>query len=135
MPGSFFDTNVLIYVASGDRAKADRAERIIGEGGMISVQVLNELANGARRKMRLSWIDTHSLLAAIRSLLSVHPITVEIHDTGLALAERYELSLYDAMIAASALHAGCNRLWSEDMQDGMTIDGRLRIANPFRRRH
>ena len=134
MPGSFFDTNVLIYVASVDRAKADRAERIIGEGGMISVQVLNELANVARRKMRLSWIDTHSLLAAIRNLLSVHPITVEVHDTGLALAERYELSLYDAMIAASALHAGCNRLWSEDMQDGMTIDGRLRIANPFRRR-
>jgi len=52
--------------------------------------------------------------------------------TGLALAERYGLSIYDAMIAASALHADCDRLWSEDMQDGMLIEQRLRIANPFR---
>jgi predicted nucleic acid-binding protein len=41
MPGSFFDTNVLLYIASGDPAKADRAERIIADGGTISVQVLN----------------------------------------------------------------------------------------------
>jgi predicted nucleic acid-binding protein len=132
MPGSFFDTNVLIYVVSGDPAKADRAEKIIGDGGTISVQVLNELANVARRKMRLSWSDTYSLLSTIRSLLPVTPITIEIHETGLALAQRYDLSVYDAMIAASALHADCDKLWSEDMQDGMRIDGRLRIANPFR---
>ncbi|MDB5399044.1 MAG: VapC toxin family domain ribonuclease, partial [Rhodopila sp.] len=37
MPGSFFDTNVLVYVASGDLAKADRAEAIIGGGGTVSV--------------------------------------------------------------------------------------------------
>jgi predicted nucleic acid-binding protein len=54
MPGSFFDTNVLVYIASGDSVKADRAEAIIGGGGAISVQVLNEFTNVARRKMRLS---------------------------------------------------------------------------------
>ena len=52
--------------------------------------------------------------------------------TGLALAERYGLSIYDAMIAASALHADCDTLWSEDLHDGIVLDGRLRIANPFR---
>jgi predicted nucleic acid-binding protein len=62
MPVSFFDTNVLVYLASGDPAKADRAEQVVGEGGAISVQVLNELANVARRKMRLSWTDTHAFL-------------------------------------------------------------------------
>jgi hypothetical protein len=36
------------------------------------------------------------------------------------------------MIAASALHADCDTLWSEDMQDGMTLENRLRIVNPFR---
>ena len=51
MPGSFFDTNVLVYLASGDVAKADRAEATLAKGGSISVQVLNELANVARRKM------------------------------------------------------------------------------------
>ena len=131
MPGSFFDTNVLIYSASSDPAKADRAEAIIATGGAISVQVLNEIANVARRKMRMSWSETHSFLDLIRSLLTVHPITVEIHDAGLALSERYGLSTYDAMIAASALHAGCDTLLSEDLQQGMVIDQRLRVINPF----
>jgi predicted nucleic acid-binding protein len=132
MPGSFFDTNVLVYVAAGDAAKADRVEAIIGAGGVISVQVLNELTNVARGKMRMSWLDIHAFLSAIRGLLSVQPMTAEAHETGLALAERYNFSTYDAMIAAAALHAGCNKLWSEDMQHNMELDEGLRIVNPFR---
>jgi predicted nucleic acid-binding protein len=65
-------------------------------------------------------------------LLRVNPVTLDVHETGLALAERYDLPIYDAMIAASALEAGCERLWSEDFQDGLILDGRLRIVNPFR---
>jgi predicted nucleic acid-binding protein len=132
MPGSFFDTNVLLYIASGDPAKADQAEKIVGDGGVITVQVLNELANVARRKMRMSWSDTHAFLSMIRGLLTVHPVTVEIHETGLALAARHAFSIWDAMIAAAALHAGCNTLWSEDLQHGMAIENALWIANPFR---
>ena len=134
MPGSFFDTNVLVYLASSDPAKADQAEAIVGLGGAISVQVLNELANVARRNMEMSWPDAQTFLSRLRDLLTVHPLTVETHETGLALAARYYLSVYDAMIAASALHADCDTLWSEDMQHGMTLDGRLRIVNPFRRK-
>lgn len=132
MPGSFFDTNVLVYIASGDPQKADRCESIVGHGGAISVQVLNELTNVARRKMRMSWADTHSFLSMLRGLLTVHPMTVEMHETGLALAERYNLSTWDAMIASAALHADCDTLWSEDLQHDMTLDGRLRVVNPFR---
>jgi predicted nucleic acid-binding protein len=132
MPGSFFDTNVLVYIASGDPVKADRAEAIIGIGGVISVQVLNELTNVARRKMLLSWPEIRNFLSVLRSLLTVQPITVETHETGLALAERYNLSTYDAMIVASALHADCKTLWSEDMQHDMEFDEGLRIVNPFR---
>jgi len=132
MPASFFDTNVLVHLASGDAAKADRAEAAVAAGGAISVQVLNELANVARRKMRMSWDETHALLATLRGLLTVHPLTLEIHETGLPLAERYGFSIYDAMIAAAAIHAGCDTLWSEDMQHGMALDEGLRIVNPFR---
>jgi predicted nucleic acid-binding protein len=132
MPGSFFDSNVLVTIASGDPAKANRAETTIAAGGAISVQVLNELTNVARRKMQMSWTDTHAFLNLVRGLLTVHSLTLETHDTGLALAERYGLSTYDAMIAASALHAGCDTLWSEDMQHGMVLDEGLRIVNPFR---
>src|SRR2546423_1504830 len=132
MPGSFFDSNVLLYIASHDQAKANRAEKLLGEGGAISVQVLNEIANIAQRKMRMAWPETHAFLSMLRGLLSVHSITVETHETGLALAEAHQLSIYDAMIAASALHANCNTLWSEDMQHARVIGKRLRIINPFR---
>jgi predicted nucleic acid-binding protein len=134
MPASaaFFDTNVLVYIASGNVAKADRAEATVSAGGAISVQILNELANVARRKMRMSWDDTHRFLNMLRGLLTVHPFALETHETGLRLAERYGFSIYDAMIASSALHAGCDILWSEDMQHGMTLDEGLRILNPFR---
>lgn len=132
MPGSFFDTNILLYLASGNRAKAERAGEIVGEGGVISVQVLNEITNVARRKMQLSWVEIRQFLSTIRSLLPAHPVTIEIHEAGLALAERYSLSTYDAMIVASAIDAGCDTLWSEDMQHGMVIGRRLRIRDPFR---
>ena len=131
MPASFFDSNILVYIASSDAAKADRAEAVVAAGGAISVQVLNEIANVARRKMQMSWDQTHALLNMLRDLLTVHPLTIETHQTGLGLAERYGLSTYDAMIAASAIHAGCDRLWSEDMQHGLTLDEGLRIINPF----
>jgi predicted nucleic acid-binding protein len=134
MPGSFFDTDVLVCLASGDRVKADKAEALLDAGGAISVQVLNELTNVGRRKMRMSWHDTRAFLSLLRDLLTVHPVTLITHEMGLGLAERYNLSIYDAMIAASALHAECDTLWSEDMQHGLAIDGRLRIINPFRAR-
>jgi predicted nucleic acid-binding protein len=132
MPASFFDTNVLLYLAASDPAKANRAEAAVALGGAISVQVLNELANVARRKMRLPWEDTHEFLDMIRGLLTVHPVTLEVHETGLELAERYGLSTYDALIAAAALHAECDTLWSEDMQHGMKLGEGLRVVNPFR---
>src|ERR1700749_4015512 len=119
MADSFFDTNVLLYLAGSDDAKAYRAEVLVEGGGVISVQVLNEIANVARRKMKLEWMDTELLLDALRGLLVVKPLTVEVHERGLAVASRYQLSVYDAMIVAAALEAECTTLWSEDMQDGL----------------
>lgn len=132
MPASFFDSDVLLYVASRDPEKAIKAEQILARGGSISVQVLNEVANVARRKMLLSWSETHEFLMLVRGLLVVHPVTIETHEDGLALAERYGLATYDAMIAAAALRADCETLWSEDLQHGMLLHRRLRVVNPFR---
>lgn len=133
MADSLFDTNTLLYLVSADRAKADCAEEIIGQGGgAISVQVLNEVANVGRRKMRLDWAEIRTLLETLRGLFDVRPLTLDVHLSGLMLAERHRLSVYDAMIVASALEAGCQTLWSEDMQHGFVVDGRLQIANPFR---
>ena len=132
MPGNFFDSNILLYTASSDAAKAARAEALIADGGTISIQVLNEITNVARRKMQLDWRETHLLLDTVRSLLDVIPLTIGIHESGLTIAERYTLSIYDAMIAAAALEGGCETLWSEDMQHGALINDRVRILDPFR---
>lgn len=131
MPDSVLDTNVLLNAAGSDSGKAQRAEALIGASGMISVQVLNELTNVACRKMRLDRAEIHDLLDALRGLLDVVAVTIKIHEAGLELAARHQLSTYDAMIVAAALDAGCTTLWSEDMQHGLMVDGRLQIRNPF----
>lgn len=128
----FFDSNVLIYLFSGDDTKADRAEQLLSQGGAISVQVLNEFASVATRKAGMSSAEVREALEPIRAICTVHPLTEEIHDLGMQLIERYQLSIYDAMIIGSALAAGCKTLFSEDMQDGQIIERKLCIRNPFR---
>ena len=127
----FFDTNILLYLLSGDDAKADVAEDVLGQGGHISVQVLNEFAAVATRKLKMSLAEVREVLAPIRAACTVNPLTEDIHDLGLQLAERYQMSIYDAMVAASALAAGCKTLISEDFQDGQIIERVLRVHNPF----
>jgi len=130
MSAEFADTNVVLYLLD-DGPKADRAEVILGQGPRISVQVLNETLVNCRHKAGLSWEEAAAFLEGVRALCSVEDITVQTHDVGRALGERYGFSIYDAMIVASALVAGCTTLWSEDMQDGLLVEGRLRIVNPF----
>lgn len=131
-PKAFIDSNVLIYLFSADTGKADLAEKVIGKGGLISVQVLNEIANVAWRKLGMSWEEINEVLSLIRMLCPAEALTIEVHDKGLFLAERYGLSVYDAMIVAAALIGGCDTLYSGDMQDGLLIDNQLRIRNPFK---
>lgn len=130
MSVEFADTNVVLYLLD-DGPKADRAEVILGQGPRISVQVLNESLVNCRRKAGLGREEAAAFLEGVRALCPVEDLTVQTHDVGRALAERYGFSIYDAMIVASALVAGCTTLWSEDMQDGLLVEGQLRIVNPF----
>lgn len=131
---AFFDTNVLLYSVSDD-PRAERAETLLAGGGMISVQVLNEFAAVAHRKMKMPWADVIEALAAIRILCpDPVPITVHTHEAALQLAMRYGCHYYDALVLATALEAGCDTLYSEDMQSGELIEGRLTIRNPFDQR-
>jgi predicted nucleic acid-binding protein len=127
----FFDTSVLLYLLSGDSRKADRVEQLLAERGTISVQVLNEFAAIALRKLRMPLRDVREILDTVRAVCSIEAVTVATHDRGLAVNERYGFSLYDSMIVSSALMVGSQVLYSEDLQDGQVIDGRLRVANPF----
>jgi len=129
---AFLDTNILLYLLSGDAAKANRAEELIAAGGVISVQVLNEFASVASRKLEMSWAEIREVLETVRAICRIEPLSLETHDRGLAVAERFGFSVYDSMILASALLADCTTLFSEDLQNGQRIDGRLTVLDPFR---
>ncbi len=126
----FLDTNVLLYLLSPDATKADRAEALLDRGGVISVQVLNEFASVATRKLSMRMPEVREVLSTVRTLCDVVPLSIEIHDLGLDLAERYHLSIFDALIVATVTLAKCRTLYSEDMQHGQKFEG-LTIWNPF----
>jgi predicted nucleic acid-binding protein len=128
---AFFDSNVPLYLLSGDAVKAVRAEDLLAEGGTISVQVLNEVAAVARRKHRAPWPAVQELLAGLRLVCRVEPLSLSTHERAVALAQRHSFHIYDAGIVASAIEAGCRALYSEDMQHGQVIEG-VTLINPFR---
>lgn len=130
-PRPFVDTNVLLYLISTDAAKAARAERLLAGRIVISVQVLNEFASVARRKQSLDWAELSQMLEGIRRFADIRAMTLATHERGLGLAQRYRLGIYDALIAAAAIEAGCETLFSEDFQAGQVLAGRLKIRNPF----
>ncbi|HME25208.1 MAG TPA: PIN domain-containing protein [Acetobacteraceae bacterium] len=128
----FFDTNILIYAALQPDPRSEVARDLLAQRGVISVQVLNEFASVAHRKLRRPWSEITRALAAIRVFCpSPQPITVSTHEAALAIAERSGYQLFDALIIAAALDAGCVTLFTEDLQDGQVIEGRLTIRNPF----
>lgn len=128
----FFDTNVLVYVVGQQDERTANAEALVANGGVVSVQVLNELATVSRRKLGMSWDEISDALAAVRVLCpSPMPLTIDTHDAGVRIADKYGFQFYDALIAASALEAACTTLYSEDFQDGQVIEGHLTVRNPF----
>jgi predicted nucleic acid-binding protein len=127
----FLDTNVLVYAALSDDPRCPTAERLLAGGGTISVQVLNEFVNVARGKLKWPWPDIEAMLALVRGRSAqVRDISVWTHEAAVSLARDHGLALYDALIVAAAIEAGCDTLYSEDMQHGRTFGG-LAIVNPF----
>ena len=131
-PKVFLDSNVVLYLLSQNKAKADRAEALLARPSMISVQVLNEVTRVCSGKLKMTWSEIHTFLELVRQFCSVTPLTEAVHVRARQLAERYRLAFYDAVIVAAALAEGCPTLYSEDMHHGLIIDDSLIIRNPFR---
>src|SRR2546421_248653 len=91
MPGkAFFDTNVLIYAVAHNEPRSTQAEQLLASGGVLSVQILNEFASVARRKILMSWSEVTEALDAFRVLCpSPLPITIEMHEAALKIAEKH----------------------------------------------
>lgn len=128
---AFFDTNVILYLLESG-TKADVAQRTLAGRGVVSVQDFNEALVNSFRRARLSWEQAGLFLDGIREVCTVVDLTVDMHDIGRALGQRYGLSTDDAMIVAAAMVSGCTVLYSEDMHDGLVVEDVLRIVDPFR---
>lgn len=131
MAATFLDSNVILYLLSGEAHKADRAEALMKQRPTISVQVLNEVTSVCLKKLRLPWPEVESLIVAVKANAVVVPLTVESHALAMAVAQRHRLSFYDAHVVASALLAGAETLYSEDLHHSLQVE-RLRVLNPFK---
>ena len=127
----FLDSNIVIYAFSSNDARNRKAEALLEAGGVISVQVLNEFVNVLHRKQGRNWDEIGAALGVLKILLDpAQPLTIEVHEAAVDIARGYGLSIYDSLIVAAALRAGCSVLYSEDLQHGQTIE-QLTIRNPF----
>lgn len=128
----FIDTNILIYCFQSDDPRSTRARQLLDGTNHIGVQSLNEFTAAALRRLSFDWTEINRALSSIRALTRTPvPLTLEVHETGIALAERYRLQWYDSLLLAAALSVRCTIFWSEDLHDGLMIDGHLTIRNPF----
>lgn len=138
MSAEFFDSNVLVYLFDrSDEQKRSRAEELVHRGiasgdGCISFQVVQETLNVVTRKLDppATGEQAARFLDQVLAPLWRGGPSLALYRRTLELGSRFRLSFYDSMIVAAALEAGCERLWSEDLQDGMRIDG-LTITDPF----
>jgi predicted nucleic acid-binding protein len=129
----FIDTNVILYAFRQDDLRNQVAERLLAAGGTISIQILNEFVAVARRKVGKDWKEVRRALDILRIFCpDPVPLTIEIHERAVQIAERYGYFIYDSLVIAAALHAKASVLYSEDMRDRQVIDG-LTIRNPFSR--
>ena len=127
----FLDTNIVCYAVASS-PKQPVAADLVARGPIISIQTLNEFTLVARRKWGCDWSMIGELVEnLLASASDLRALNLPTHDKGRELAERYQLNIYDAMIVSAALLAGCETLYSEDMQDGMIIEDRMIIRNPF----
>ncbi len=127
----FIDTNIVIYALGQTSTKARLAVPLFVGSPSISTQVLSETANVASKRLALPVSEIRKLITSLEEMCRVEIISLNTIHIALDVRDRYSFSWYDSLIVATALEAGCDTLYSEDMQNDQEIEGRLRIVNPF----
>jgi len=135
---SFVDTNVLVYAEDRDAKKKHEVARDLivelwdARGGVLSIQVLQEFYVNVTRKLKKPLTSAKALEVVEEYLTwTVVENTGRLLTSAIDLQQKAQLSFWDAMVVQAAIEAGCDKLYSEDMNAGQHF-GSLVIVNPFK---
>lgn len=133
----FIDSNIWIYAATQSQdnppdPRHDTARQMIAQvQPCLSVQVINEVTVNLLRKFSFSEAEIRNLVRSFYKNYTVFPLDADTFIQASTLRESYQLSFWDSLIVGSALQRQCDLLYSEDMQNGLVVENRLQIVNPF----
>ena len=131
----FLDSNILIYCYSNSELENQKVARNIFErydNPNISKQVINEVSNIFFKKFKLDSNSVENAVLQISDLVTIFNFNLITQIKAIRLKKDYNLQFYDALIIATALENNCTVLYSEDMQDGLVVENKLTIINPFK---
>jgi len=132
----FIDTNIWLYafIEGDDRRKSARAKALIEASSAVSVstQVINEVCVNLIKRAQFSEQQVQQLIESFYAKYLVIELGKPLLLKASALREQYTFSFWDSTIVSSALYADASVLYSEDMQDGLVVENRMRIINPFK---
>jgi len=128
---AFIDTNIVIYSLGPNSVKAAISAPLFANHPVISTQVLSETANVTLKKLAFSLSETAKLLAMIEATCQVEIVAPATLQHAIDITGRYGFSWFDSLIVAAALEAGCDTLYTEDLQHEQVIEGTLTVINPF----
>ncbi|MDO8446699.1 MAG: PIN domain-containing protein [Deltaproteobacteria bacterium] len=131
----FVDTNIWLYafINSVDNDKTVIAEQLIkSHKVVVSSQVVNELCVNLIKKAKLSEPEIKELISSFYKKYSVVDVSKEIMIKASTLREEYKFSFWDSIVVSAALFSDAGTLYTEDMHDGLIVEGHLRIVNPFK---
>ena len=143
MKGSvFLDTNIFIYALTKPKVETDIYKRQVAiellkklyqnKDIQLSVQVVNEIHINMVRKFKIEDDIVFRLMQDnIFSIASVATLSLQTYNIAFDVRGKYNISYWDSLVVASALESKCDILYSEDMQDGLILEDKLKIVNPF----
>ena len=134
-PRAFVDSNIWLYafIEGDDPTKTAMAKGVVtGPHIVTSAQVINEVARNLLRKARFTEERIQALIASFHARYTVVPLDQAMLLRASELRVRHQFAFWDSLIVTAALAGQAEILYSEDMHDGLLVDGRLHIRNPFR---
>lgn len=129
---AFVDSNILVYLIDNkSKEKTKKAHEFLSPDFFISTQVIAENVNVCLKRLKLSKETAFDFAKLIMGRFRVLQISEQNLLKSFEVSIKYQLSSWDSIIIATALLHNCSIVYSEDMQDGLIIEGTLTIKNPF----